>query len=265
MLSSQGRDKCKVYMDGQLICRQYKPMYNIQGGSPRREMAIILHPETIPRKCQFSPVTEDQRWTNLAHSNHFLYTMVGEKTVSLICNNDVQLCQLNGSDVLRMDPQCTIKSGSMEISSANSHTSSFPSILVPAAIAANLSDLLLSGEENFINGKQSERSWEVFTINPDIVKLEQAVALQKENIGTITKMNWHDVHHYSISYISVAAIIAGIIYIYFRFIRVKKLKSRNEMIELQTQSHGLFDRPNLSGHVLPASVIYLFIRSMLFI
>lgn len=206
MLSMEDKQNCKSYDEDLIICRQIQPLYNVQTNHTQCEMSIILDPKSAHRNCKIISIDKPQVWTALAEDNNYLFTMRQQTSISIICNANTQHCTLDGSGILTIQPQCIIKSGTLEISARNMMTSdTAPVILLPTI---NITDHIPT--EKAIQPTPDVINWNDFQTDAAMDLLTKSI-IQQQNDAQRTLLSTHDVHHYSAVYTIFVMVLVTII------------------------------------------------------
>jgi len=174
----------------------------------------------------------------LDHPNQFIYTVINQTTVSIICKDKTQTCWINGAGLMSVPPMCILQSGDMEISSYNVRNTSQPKIYIPTL---NVTDIL----EMVVKDKQTTTTIEPFTIDPDLLLIDEALKKQSDDSNNVYdefSASWHDVHHYTITYILLAIGITALVWFLCRR-KVNNKRTNNPTTNITLASIPIEPRP----------------------
>ena len=222
LITIQQKTACKSLTNNWIVCNQRNILYNMQKGSAKCEMAILTHlSKGISPKCALADIKMQQVWSKLHTPNQFLFTVVNETMVNIICKDESTVCKLKGSGIISLRQQCTIHTDNMEITADNNFSSELPIILAPGL---NLSTILTRMNQTMVN-KGIQLSYE---IDPELDSLAVAIQQQKISEEVVPAFDWHHVHHYAMLYIGIISIMG--IGIWMTYKRKRHQKSTNSTI-----------------------------------
>lgn len=217
MLSQQEKEACKTFMGNLIICEQKHMMYNIYNGSANCEMAVFSHSSKgIPPKCETMQVSSQQSWSKLYAKNTYLFTMATRATFDIICENSATNCYAEGTGIIQLDSKCILQSSNYEIVPENDIKAGKINVLIPKI---NISEIFIEtySELNpiLINvTKQADYQMNF---------LERAIEQQKILLQKPIAVDKHNIHHYTMLYVTLAIVLTiGIALVYFIIKRNKK-------------------------------------------
>lgn len=203
MLTAEDKKACKVFEDDRLICNQLKPLFNVQNDKQQCEISVLLNPATAHTKCKIIQLNLYQAWTALAAENNYLYSVKDPLEISIICNVNTKHCSLTDSGMITIPKHCMIKSGSIEMTARNIIIGAIEPILLIAP--TNISHNMPSRQ----SPPNNVENWEEIVDNSDLDVLTNAIIHQREK-SSIQFANSHDIHHYTISYTLLCAMLIAI-------------------------------------------------------
>lgn len=213
--------ECIKTEDLGLLCKQHHPIYSTQSSMNQCEMRLLNHKKIEPNTCKIKKTTPSQYWIQLEHPNHWIYVTDDETTINIVCGKDVAIRTLNGSGLIKLNDDCTIKHKSMSISAQSSITIYKKSSFLPPT---NLSSILPDLETSHQSIQPAPLS---HLDTQDISKL----TITKEFTTSLDK---HHIHHYVSTYVIIILVIAALSWmIYQRLQPRRRIKINQETFKVQ--------------------------------
>lgn len=168
-------------------------------------------------------------WKELKSENRWIFCIKNRLKFTVICGDNVSHEEVEGDGIFELGNQCIMRTDKFVIESKytinNNNTNK---IIIPKFLHDNLlsKKRIENGKENMVKN-DSETN-----INLEIENLEKMI----QNIEENSSLNNHDIHHYTISYTTVAVVLIFIVLILrYKFKLAKTIKSN--------ETENIHDRP----------------------
>lgn len=177
------------------VCIMNLPIYNLQNAHAPCEAKLLSHQMSLP--CIAKKTECETAWVELHNTNSWLAICCDSCTLRTVCDSDVKSHVINTSSIVSLKQGCLLRTKDLKIHSHNNYNSN-----------ARLDyDIQIPTLEKTINSIVNKHSTSQLNIvhNEDIAVVEQKVQYMKSKEQLPATLTTHDVHHYAISYLLVAA------------------------------------------------------------
>ncbi|KAH9637376.1 hypothetical protein HF086_011989 [Spodoptera exigua] len=194
LLSEEDLKSCTHIPSDILLCSLNMPIYDLKMKQSICDIKIINHAHL----CKSVKASCEERWIKLHRPNTWLYTCCPECQVRIICANGVTMTHLINNGIITLGQGCTLKGDTFSIYAHNNFFSNLNihhHIEVPEVSMLNRI-MKTSIPDNISMVEDHQVIWDQLRAQIDEVKEQSS-----------TDLSIHDVHHYTVLYISVAAVI----------------------------------------------------------
>ncbi|KAH9635216.1 hypothetical protein HF086_001562 [Spodoptera exigua] len=194
LLSEEDLKSCTHIPSDILLCSLNMPIYDLKMKQSICDIKIINHAHL----CKSVKSSCEERWIKLHRPNTWLYTCCPECQVRIICANGVTMTHLINNGIITLGQGCTLKGDTFSIYAHNNFFSNLNihhHIEVPEVSMLNRI-MKTSIPDNISMVEDHQVIWDQLRAQIDEVKEQSS-----------TDLSIHDVHHYTVLYISVAAVI----------------------------------------------------------
>lgn len=192
---------CKAFTTNWKICNQEHMVYNTYNNMTC-EIAIFTHAykKSVPW-CEIERINKKQVWSKLHATNQYMFTVAEPMAFKKICPNESNTCEAKGSGIISLQEKCTLHSGDIEIAASSVTEMKMPIAFTPEL---NISDIIQEMKPKITPHQMSAEQ----KVDNLMDQLESALDQQERNIQSIPTIRWHDIHHYTATYIILGIIIA---------------------------------------------------------
>lgn len=232
---------CTILMQNKHICALNKPVYTMRQQIMPCEIDLIAG-YNKRSQCVYQRERCDNKWIELQQHNMWLYACCEECELRIICQEHMTSKVTTGTGLIKVDQGCTIKRGETTIYTDTEYQNKLyinPLIRMP-----------LWDDLNNITKIEKIPTLESLEINTERneVKLKE-IKHQLEELRNRTKLpetiTNHDVHQYSISYITLGLLLVGLM---TSLVVVRKLRRRREAARAPQPAPA----PACSGCIVPS-------------
>ncbi|KAI5638403.1 baculovirus F protein domain-containing protein [Phthorimaea operculella] len=226
---------CTQYDDNTYLCPLQKPIYQMKSDDGLCQKSQETH------QCKTETFTCDDSRVELSKVNTYLYSCCGQRTIKIICEQQITAKQINKAGIISLGEGCVIKSDSFTIFAHKQQMNQIK-------IKTNLIKIEIPPINNIINVSIPNidlNPQESNDLQNDIDDVGRKIEQMKTNgINTILEdqISSHDLHQYVLLYIltSVAIISAGIIV----WRRLKLRCSANLTLSPNSENRRSIDQTN---------------------
>lgn len=184
------------------LCHLDHPLYK-QGSSTSACELSLLHHKPVAGVCEIEAVGTGPHWIQLHDPNTWIFSIAGKLAINAVCGTYLEELHVQHAGLLKLGDHCVIRQERLTIQGHKTLQSTYRRSYVPAI---NLSELIIT----------SERTPSVDTYSSTYVdQHEELDRLQKQlaalRIELPNQIRPHDIHHYMLGYICLAAAIIIII------------------------------------------------------
>lgn len=183
----------------EILCKVNSPKHTAK----HKNCAISLFTNKKQHWCEQSKYNTDQEWKKLLEPNACVQNTTNAE---IECQNERKIINIKGTGIIRVKPNCIIKTNDIEIEDVDLESTD---------------EIKIKTME--YNGQIANRSWfteikvENLHTTPNLVEaLEEMHHMHSLYIG-------QHVHHFAIGYTILFIIISFAIYFYYKFIYVKRV------------------------------------------
>ena len=221
-LTNEDLKSCRATKQGsnQLLCSDKQTKYH-QGATAYMCEFNLLKNGT-DENCMWKKSKSDTIWSPLQHSNQWIFASKHVTQLSAVCHDTTQLVELQGSNLLTLQNDCTIKHHTATI---QAHQIYSDTIYESHAAFGNFNPLNKSTMRISLIDPPLDLSNEIEKLR----QLHETISSEKL-IHLPTLVKHQNIHHYIISYAALILIICTIIWLSW------KLKKSRQRISLDSKS-----------------------------
>lgn len=220
-LSEMDFSQCKEFNNGRYLCQERQPLMTRAMIKDKCEISLFHATlDTIPINCQVRTYNLTEWWQQLYHKNMWIYWLPTKSTITAVCGTTTNQLTLQGQGLLQSNSDCTLKHNLLTFSTRKQHTNIIRSSYTPSV---NMSLHLRRPEQE---GNATIQLNYTIDHQQEIDSLKQTIAAIKLQAETATSVRGHDIHHYSVIYICLGAILCLITYGIFRVIKKRRTPQR---------------------------------------
>lgn len=195
---------CYSYQDNHMLCHNKGPVFTTVASNNQCEIEILKHSKEIPKSCEIRSVQLKRFWSPMVAKNSWIFSVKLQRTIDVICQENIQSVQLHNSGILKIKGGCHIKDDDITIAAESEVKTKFNISFLPTH---NLSAFILQEKRKpqlttYDHHDQSFRD--------DINRIQQLINQQGTSEIIDDHVNMHDVHHYTVIYLIVLIIAAAI-------------------------------------------------------
>lgn len=221
-LTTEELNRCQIFQTSQFLC-EISPIFNTMINESQCEVAILQRKSTLDTFCKVESINAANHWIKLHAENHWIYVVPNETMVDVICGSKVQTYNFQGSGLVIIDAGCALRDENVQIiavgTARNNISNEFHKLSNSISGAINLKEF-----SSKIKSRTSVSDNLKLMTALDTANLEKELDIIKENQQLPTRMNQHDVHHYTVSYSIIGILIICFVICYF------KLRSKPQQI-----------------------------------
>lgn len=221
-LTTEELNRCQIFPPSQFLC-EISPIFNAMKNESQCEVAILQRKSTLDTLCKVESINAANHWIKLHAQNQWIYVVPNETTVDIICGSKVHAYNFQGSGLVSIDAGCTLRDENVQIiaigTARNNITSEFHKLSNFVSGAINLMEF-----SSKLKTRTSVNDHLKLMPALDTTNLEKELELIKGNQQLPTRMNKHDIHHYTVSYSIIGILITCFAICYF------KLRSKPQQI-----------------------------------
>lgn len=222
-MSRSDLQNCVNYKQNRVICFQPKQWFSNQFVTCAWNLFLQHH----DAKCQYNQEPATDFWYELKNKNNWLFSVFSTIEFLTICGNTVSHHEIHGEGLLSLNPNCMLQNQFIQVHPHSSFNDSTNNFVLPK-FTYNSSKL---GVNNEISMAESHEY-----IRANLTQIQKMIEETRNQLHVPNKINKHDIHHYSISYLLLTLLICLVIIWY-----LKGKKSKPQI--LVTRSISM---PNLS-------------------
>lgn len=201
--------KCSRSTDGTYICNTHYPIYTANSKNLRCEMELLNHPHEIPETCVLTRTTDNRFWIPL-NNNRFIFVLDKKSMVDQICGPSVVPFELSGSGIIEFKKGCYLRNEDTIIMPTEYNNNSVSASYYPSfnISSLNFDSLKLNATKIYSN--------QIISSPLSDNRLIQLIEQQKNSEVTLpSKVNHHNIIHYSMNAFLWICIIMIILFIYY--------------------------------------------------
>lgn len=201
-MSESELSSCKTIEEGVFLCNQFHPVFARRTKTNACEFNMFNNMPTT-KQCTLK-TTKDNIWRHLSHINQWMYALTEKITLNAVCNDTAFPLTLEGAGTITIQPECTI---SHEILTIRGHQKYHSKMRTSYTKQKELSILVSSEElESLANNTLQYK-----TQQPKIDELLKQLSAQNLELPNV--IDQHDIHHFSVGYVSLFLGITIILYL----------------------------------------------------
>lgn len=225
---------CKPFRQGMAICFGPRNWLTSQVSTCEWEL-LIFRSNKI---CEIIPTTASNLWTELEEPNKWLYFVNPITKLISICNERVAHHTISGCGTLQLNNECILRTEDQEIIPKNDIENAPNEFIVPSFT------INLTAFEQMHKPASSTHDFVVSNVTDLQLRLKSV----EEQSKLPDKLNAHDLHHYSISYLMLIFCCTLIYFIVKRFryspmVRPKSISLPNLTADLARRLDHRFSAP----------------------
>lgn len=121
-LTEQQWAACTPLTEDEILCPNMQTKFNADADKCLCEMSLL---NNITRtSCSMAPFTNNMSLRQLTHSNQWMYTMPYSTQVTTVCEHEHSRLTLQGTGLIKISPDCTLKYRSMFIQGHQTYSTS---------------------------------------------------------------------------------------------------------------------------------------------
>lgn len=176
----------------------------------------LLRQETMNRKCEVVETKTDlatDTWIQL-QDDRWLFSIQGGRTVSIVCKQQPLSTRLSNSGIVSLGPGCSLQGTAINIPARQLYLHKIYSSILPTFnISTDATSTVLSHQERSYNFDNLTKSMDLTQIQSEI---------REELRNEANTLNFHDIHHYTLSYGLLALLLTIIICIVIRRVSTRR-------------------------------------------
>lgn len=199
-------------LTNQLLCSG-KPLKYHQGASELMCEFSLLRNKT-DENCTYVAVNSDTVWSPLHTSNEWIFASKYRTQLAVVCNDNTDLIELQGSHLIKLQDDCTIKHNIVTIQAHKSYTTTrYESLATFGQFGtAYKPDVRLISNNSRLDFSQELQQ---------LKQLQQGI--EQANIMELPNKVYNDnIHQYMISYLALLLVIGSIPWLLWKFKQMKQ-------------------------------------------
>lgn len=212
-LSLEELHQCVKKDDTEYYCKLTSPLLNANLDTTSCEASLIRQ-EPLKEQCKTQCIDQNYYVTPLSQPNSWLYATKSQLQIDVVCKESIQSYSLKNSGILRLRPNCYIRSKHFILYGQNYKLTENKGHFSPLW---NLSTLIKAQAEVSISKNVTNTILKLNENKNEIEKLQKQIQFQKEQENRIKlKGDSHHFHHYTITYLLISFIIIAAVIFYIK-------------------------------------------------
>lgn len=193
---------CKLIGDSH-ICLQSNPIYTNGSEKAACELDLFNNEPLLNAACNIHFSPSENVWIKL-YNGSWIFVCPQMIEIDIICDFKITKTNLTGSGILNIRSGCIISDGTKKLSTYRVSSSNVSEAYVPARnLVLDVSGVKFQPLILHKNKFESEEK----VVDDEMEKLQSGIKELKDREVLPYDLNYHDVHHYSISFLFVIILI----------------------------------------------------------
>ena len=199
-------------LSNQLLCSGNPLKYH--QGAPELMCEFSLLRNKTDENCTYVALHSDTVWSPLHTTNEWIFASKYKTQLAVVCSDNTDLVELQGSHLIKLQDDCTIKHNIVTIQAHKSYTTTRYESLATFGYfgTTNKTDVRLISNNTLLDFSQELQQ---------LKQLHQS--LEQANIMELPNKVYNDnIHQYMISYLALLLVIASIPWLLLKLKRMKQ-------------------------------------------
>lgn len=197
--------QCIQHKSTKFLCKKNLPSYDLHSNNAPCEAKMLSHQNIAPCSIDYGSCKED--WIELHSLNSWLTKCCDVCSLRTICNEDITTSTISSSSIVILPQGCVLQSKDLTI---YAHRQYNTRMKMDYEFSVPTLDTSINNVVNATYIKQYTQNT-LQSLAPDLQRIEDRIAAQKESEAKHITISSHDVHQYIVTYLLLVSAIAALV------------------------------------------------------